>query len=185
MKSLRANISACELPERRRSVRWHVELIVSAGSAHDLSKVVVRNLSETGLLLQTNAALEVGETILIDMPGTQTTEARVMWHRESCFGCEFSAPLPSSVISAALLQAPLEGIQDGLSEPALEEFPVAIAPSVDELSDWKARFEATRGRDGYRLIAFRQGSDGLLIAIAAKTARARRRRHLGQLSDVP
>jgi len=180
MKSLRANITP-HIPDhrfadRRSDVRWHVELIVSAGPAHDRSRVVVRNLSETGLLLQTNAGLEVGETILVDLPGARSIKARVRWHRESCFGCAFDTPLPSSIISAALLKAPVDGIQPRPSEPALEEFPVAVEPSVDEIADWKARFEATKGREGYSLIAFRQGTDGLLIAIAAKTGQGRRRR---------
>ncbi len=175
MKSLRANISILPLANRRADVRWHVELIVSAGPAHDLSRVVVRNLSETGLLLQTNAGLEVGETIVVDLPGAQSTKAQVKWHRESCFGCEFVEPLPSPVISAALLKAPVDGIQPRPPEPRLEEFPVGVDPSVDELADWKARFQATKGQDGYSLIAFRQGANGVLIAIAAKTGRARRR----------
>ena len=107
-----------------------------------------------------------------------------MWHRKSCFGCEFAKPLPSSVISAALLQAPVDGIRNEPPEAELEEFPVAVTPTVEELAEWKAGFEATRGDDGYRLIAFRQGSDGLLIAIAAKTERSRRRKKFGSLSEV-
>ncbi len=172
MKSLRAKLSTFEPLERRGSVRWHVELLISAGPAHDPSRSMVRNLSETGLMLETDAALQVGETIVVDLPGADPVEARVKWHRNSAFGCEFSTPIPASVISATLLQAPLSSPDAGPKAPQLEEFPVAVGPSVNEIAEWKLNFARDKGPLGYRLVAFRQDAEGLLIALAVKSERA-------------
>lgn len=168
MKSLRAKMSQCPENERRAAVRWQVELLVSAGPAHERSTVFVRNLSERGLMIQTDADLQVGDWIEVDLQGADTTDARVVWKQEYSYGCEFAEPIPTAVVSAALLQAPLDERSDR-PESRIEEIPVAVSPSVSELAEWKAAFERTRGEEGYSIIAYRQTSSGLLIAIAGKT----------------
>jgi hypothetical protein len=170
MKSLRARISIADSPDRRQSPRWRVELLVSFGAAYRLSGARVRNLSEIGMLLETDVDLRVGEIIVVDLPGASETEAQVVWQQDCSFGCAFLTPLPTAVISAALLQAPLSDPFGRSQLPEYEEFPIAISPSVDELASWKSSFERTRGAEGYRIIAYRQTSGGLMIAIASRTA---------------
>lgn len=170
MKSLRARISTVESADRRHSPRWRVELLVSLGSAPRLGRSVVRNLSEDGMLLETEAGLGIGDTILVDLPGADQTEARIVWRQDSSFGCAFSTPIPSAVISAALLQAPPDNSRDVTRESQYEEFPIAISPSVDELVRWKSSFDNTMGEEGYRIVAYRQAGNGLIVAIATKEA---------------
>lgn len=170
MKSLRAKISNLETAERRGNARWRVELVVSAGSGSQLGRSVVRDLSDTGLMIETDAALGVGEIIRVDLPGAEPVDACVVWCQDYSYGCKFLTPIPSSVVSAALLQAPLDVVTRNALDPLFEEFPVAVRPSVSELADWKKDFQKTHGAKGYRLLAFRQTSDGLFIAIAAKQA---------------
>ncbi len=169
MKSLRARISDLGMADRRAGARWNVELLVSAGPGGEMGEAVVRNLSDRGLMLQTGAELHVGETMLVDLPGADPVEARILWRQDSSYGCEFMEPIPSSVISEVLLRAPLETVSSHPADSLLEEFPVAVNPTVSQIAEWKARFERNEGSKGYRLIAFRQTSDGLFIAIAAKT----------------
>ena len=105
MKSLRANLSRLTSAERRGALRWRVELILSAGPEHDLSPVVVRNLSEKGLMLQTEATLEVGEEIVVELPGAEDTRARVEWRQEFCYGCEFLVPISSAAVENTIRPA--------------------------------------------------------------------------------
>jgi hypothetical protein len=147
-------------------------LLVSLGPAHGLSGALVRNLSEDGMLLETDADLHLGDTILVDLPGADQTGALLLWRQDCSYGCAFVTPIPTEAISAALLQAPLKDSSGRSQQPQYEEFPVAISPSVAELADWQACFERTRGAEGYSIIAYRQTSGGLMIAIAARTAKA-------------
>lgn len=172
MKSLRAKISNLEAVERRGRARWRVELIVSAGPANQLGRSVVRNLSDKGLMIETDAALGIGEIIQVDLPGAEPVEACAIWRQDFSYGCEFLTPIPSAVVSAALLQAPLDELPRNSLDSLFEEFPVGVKPSVSQLADWKVDFEKVHGAKGYRLLAFRQTSDGLFIAIAARKADA-------------
>lgn len=167
MKSLPANLSTIDSSERRGAVRWHVELAaqVSAGTTGGAS--TVRNLSETGMALETEAGLLEGELLQVRLPGPLVVDAKVVWRRGKDFGCEFVTPIPTAAVSAAILQAPLDRPDEQTPGPRFEEFPVGIYPSVDELAEWKAGFDQTHGARGYRLVAYRQTRAGLMIAIAA------------------
>lgn len=167
MKSLAARLSAAEPEERRGAARWHVELIVTAGPVDDPSRAMVRNLSEGGLMLVTDAGLHVGDLIVVDLPGAPPADAVVKWHRDSAYGCAFLEPVAPALISAALLKAPLSAPDADSSSPEFEEFAVGTRLSISEIADWKSNFEKTKGKQGYKLIAFRQAGDGLLIAVAA------------------
>lgn len=166
MKSLAANVSPIDLSERRGAVRWHVELPVRMAAAGEGASTV-RNLSETGMALETDADLPEGEILQVELPGALTVKARVVWRKGRFCGCEFLEPIASATVSATILQAPLDQPGHGKSGPRFEEFPVGIYPSVDELAEWKARFEQSHGARGYRLVAYRQTRAGLMIAIAS------------------
>ena len=167
MKSLRANVSLVESGERRGERRWHVELVVTLRPEAGSRFASVRNLSETGMMLETDLGLTLGEIVHVELPGGHETDARILWRQDQAFGCQFKTRIPTAVISAALLQAPTGSPGDSDQRVGFEEFPIGIRPSVDELADWKERFEKTHGAAGYRLIAFRQTDGGLLIAIVA------------------
>ncbi len=168
MKSLSASISSVTPIDRRRSLRWRVELHVSLELAPGQARATVRNLSKDGMLIETGADLQVGDSILVDLPEADETEARIVWRHDRSYGCAFDTPTPSAVISAALLKAPLGDSARQLRELPCEEFPVAVSPSLDELANWKANFESTWGEKGYRIIAYRQADNGLAIAIATR-----------------
>ncbi|HUR19786.1 MAG TPA: PilZ domain-containing protein [Vicinamibacterales bacterium] len=70
------------------------------------SPVVIRDLSLTGLSLETKDRLSVGELLLVSLPECGPTAARVVWQDAHLFGCEFEEPVSAGAISAALLMNP-------------------------------------------------------------------------------
>ena len=110
--------------EQRRNPRRTLRLDVEGGAT-----ATVRNLSETGLLIESPDALEVGDRVSLELPVSGTAEARVIWARAPFYGCEFARPVSRAVVSAALLRAPIE-------EP-----PVILLGPVD--TTWQMSGEAT------------------------------------------
>ena len=107
MRSLLAHIAdPVETTDRRRMQRRTLRLDVAARSAEAESAVIIRNLSRTGLLIETDAAFSIGETFLLVLPELGAAPARIVRSDGRLFGCEFLAPVPESAISAALLKAP-------------------------------------------------------------------------------
>lgn len=89
----------------RRTLR--LALPASAASQPETT-VLIRDLSELGFMIETSAELAVGETFQIDLPEAGLSEARVIWNRESYFGCEFLSRVSKGAVSAALLRTPIE-----------------------------------------------------------------------------
>lgn len=116
MKSLLAHIAnPAETADRRRMARRTLRLDATAHAMSRASSresaVVIRNLSRTGLLIESDAAFAVGETFLLILPEIGATPARVIRKEDGRkeggrFGCEFLSPVPASAISAAMLKAP-------------------------------------------------------------------------------
>ncbi len=94
--------------ERRRSERRPMRLpSESAGSANPVS-ATVRNLSETGLMIETAQDLAANDAVTVRLPMVGEVAATVIWARGPFYGCEFERPLPRAIVSAALLQSPIE-----------------------------------------------------------------------------
>ena len=89
--------------EQRRTPRRTLRLEIDGGGAAS-----VRNLSETGLLIESTSRLDVGDRVSLDLPVAGLAEARVIWARAPFYGCEFARPVSRAVVSAALLRAPIE-----------------------------------------------------------------------------
>lgn len=65
--------------------------------------VYVTNLSKTGMLLETNAPLSVGEPLQVLFPEGKTCAATVVWANETIFACEFERALTTSMVSKVQL----------------------------------------------------------------------------------
>jgi transcriptional regulator with XRE-family HTH domain len=83
----------------RRTLRLDTRSITGSGMA----EVRVHNLSETGMLLEGSVALQVGETLAVELPEAGLVPADVAWASGQFFGCQFAEPISASVISAAAL----------------------------------------------------------------------------------
>lgn len=119
MRSLLAHIAdPVETTDRRRTTRRTLRLDVAARTATSESAVIIRNLSRTGLLIETGAGFSIGETFLLVLPELGAAPARVVRHDGRLFGCEFLTPVPASAISAALLKAAPDDEAGDISEAA-------------------------------------------------------------------
>lgn len=74
----------------------------------------------------------------------------------------------AAAVSAAFSQADSQSL-DPCHSQNTAQIAVGTSPSLKELQAWKSGFERTMVRTGYRLAGFRQQSDGLLIAIIARS----------------
>lgn len=155
------------LPDSRGALRRTLRLGVPFSAGDIWADAYVQDLSETGLKLSTSVALEIGETINLELTGSGAIEAKIVWQRESTFGCEFVTPIAKSVVSAALLRADAVGTRDG-RDAQFRDWPVGFDQSASDLIDWQAEFESSEAAKGYRVIGFRQSPDGMVIAIVAR-----------------
>jgi hypothetical protein len=108
--------------ERRRSVRR--ALMLGAGAAGE--SVTIRDISLTGMLLETAKPMLVGASFEVEIPHAGAVSALVVWNSGEYYGCEFDRPISPAAISAALLQSP----------PA--ESDRAAAPTPDPLAELRA-----------------------------------------------
>ncbi|MGN6358659.1 MAG: PilZ domain-containing protein [Novosphingobium sp.] len=106
MAALWAEISEPdEAPDRRGSARRTLRLVARAAHARTTNEVLILDLSTTGLMLETATQLRIGDRIEVELPNAEPVTARVIWQRNTYFGCEFLARVPVAAISAALLRA--------------------------------------------------------------------------------
>lgn len=85
----------------RRLLTLQVDGVVAGGPGID---VFIHDLSLSGLLIETCANLAVGSQIEVNLPEAGKTIARVVWSTSHYFGCQFIAPIPKAVLSAAILK---------------------------------------------------------------------------------
>ncbi len=85
-------------------------------------KVLIHNISETGLLLESDVDLTVGDWIEIDLPHAGDSSATVVWVSDRLFGCRFDAPVSAATLSAAQLRSAATHDEDDASAPGDEAF---------------------------------------------------------------
>lgn len=88
---------------RRGSPRRRL-LLEAAGPAD--AKVVIHDLSRTGLLIETSVSLSAGVSFQVQLPEAGTAQAEIVWNSGRFFGCRFKEPISNAVLSAALLRSP-------------------------------------------------------------------------------
>ena len=164
-RPLSASLSA----DDRIAQRYKLRLETSSRSTLGETRVLIHDMSEIGLSLETETKLAIGETIQVDLPFIGARESQVIWQEDNRFGCEFLDPVTSGDLSAALLRSgnPANDEDNG---GTVEEEAIGIKPSLDEITEWKVAFERSRASLGYRLVGFRQTPEGVLIAIINKTS---------------
>jgi hypothetical protein len=122
-----------EKAERRRSVRRALKL--GAGAAGE--SVTIRDISLTGMLLETSKPMLVGASFEIELPHSGAVSALVVWNSGEYYGCEFDRPISPAAVSAARLQGePLE----------TEDAPHAARDPVAELRALNAEVEEIAAR---------------------------------------
>jgi transcriptional regulator with XRE-family HTH domain len=85
----------------RRTLRLPVDGRFPAGGE---SVVTVRDISATGMLIETGVDLVEGDTFAVDLPEVGEQSAQVVWANAPMFGCRLSATLGAAALSAAQLR---------------------------------------------------------------------------------
>ena len=73
----------------------------------DRIRVLIHNLSISGLLLETQFDLALGQQFVIILPETRDMVAKVVWRSGTLFGCSFDQPLSAPELRAVQLRYPL------------------------------------------------------------------------------
>lgn len=130
--------------ERRRCERRALRLLTQAGrGTGDSDAMLIRNISETGLLLESDVALTTGDRLEIDLPHAGGTWASVIWTSGRMLGCRFDAPVSAATLSAVQLRG----------APAPDD--ASAPPPKDE--PFAARLQRLRIEKGYTQADIAQG----------------------------
>lgn len=104
--ALLARLSEPRAGRARAAARRTLSLRVPALSAGGTDAALIHNLSEHGLRIETQAIVQSGEIIRVELPEAGTVDARIIWSGGGFAGCRFLTPIPKSAVSAALLRSP-------------------------------------------------------------------------------
>lgn len=104
--------------EARGESRRRLYLATAAHHAHGTSRAEILDLSSAGLMLSTEAVLEEGERLLVELADGSQRPAQVIWRAGRQHGCRFDTPLSRAELGANLLQAlPPRETAGGADEP--------------------------------------------------------------------
>jgi transcriptional regulator with XRE-family HTH domain len=104
--TVRATLERSGGPEQQAFARKTLRLIVASPRANsEATEVLIHDLSATGLLIESSAALKIGQKIAVDLRRAGLREARVAWSTARFYGCTFVERLPPAAISVALRRA--------------------------------------------------------------------------------
>ena len=123
-----------ELPqegERRRSARRALKLGAAAGD----EAVTIRDISLTGMLLETATPMLVGSGFEVELPHAGKIPVAIVWNSGEYYGCEFEYPISPAAVSAARLQGdPRAGDEGAEVRPDAVEELRALNAEVDRIS---------------------------------------------------
>jgi hypothetical protein len=111
--------------ERRSSNRRKLFLETEgSGALERPAQVVIHDLSPEGFLMESTAAIAVGDRLEVAVPEVGSVEATAVWKSGRYCGCKFNRPLSTAAVSAAVLRshpsAPEETPSETLSEALVE-----------------------------------------------------------------
>jgi hypothetical protein len=80
--------------------------------------VTLRDISLTGMLLETSTAMLVGAGFEVELPHAGIVWAVVVWNSGEFYGCEFENPISVAAVSAARLQSEPSTSQEASARPS-------------------------------------------------------------------
>lgn len=126
--------------------------------------VLVLDISETGLRIQSEFPFAIGDLIAVQFPGLPESSATVRWRDDNELGCEFVTPVSKAAVSAFILQA--SAVRDPLSrEPDLIEVEVGDHFDATSIANFVEQCESDTRSAGKQIVGFRVTDDGKIIAI--------------------
>ena len=167
MAGHRQPLNAQIIRDDRGSARHIVRFTASVSGSSNDRQSLVHDLSETGLKLENSSGVDLGETLIVELPYVGQVEARIVRtdpDNHKVHGAEFLTPIPKAAVSAALLRSRPTPPVDS-SQAAIEEIPVGDDLSVGQITAFAQELEQSKGATGKRLLGFKQSSDGMINAI--------------------
>ncbi|AZI34889.1 hypothetical protein NT2_02_05090 [Caenibius tardaugens NBRC 16725] len=107
----------------RRAVKLDVR---GAGMRGGSAFMTLYNISETGLLLHSEAALDVDDIISIDLPEAGGVQASVIWRSGGLIGCQFATPIGKNVLSAVALRSAVPDVERDGNRP-MDAVPASVS----------------------------------------------------------
>jgi transcriptional regulator with XRE-family HTH domain len=162
---------------QRRDVRRKLRLNVAGRTADGRpGEVLIHDLSTSGMLVQADEPLAIGEVIEVELPRTGVHHVEVVWASGTFFGCRFLEPVPPAAVSAALLRS----APDRPSQPATSDESRATAASFG------ARLAALRAEQGWAIetLAERLGVSRQAVWYWETGQRLPRAEHFQRIVDV-
>lgn len=92
----------------RGFARRRLHLSSEASVADAAYRVLIHDLSENGMMIETIASFETGDEFEVELPGAGPVAAQVVWSEGYRYGCEFTNPVGKAVVSASMLLSPFE-----------------------------------------------------------------------------
>jgi hypothetical protein len=129
--------------ERRSSHRRKLRLQAQGASVSSTqTQVIIHDLSEDGLLIESPVPLATGDVLDVDVPEAGTVQAEVAWTSGRFYGCRFRSKISTAAISAALLRSPgrsnpnQEAVEKALIELEALSFAIKrVTKAVDQAID--------------------------------------------------
>ena len=107
--------------------------------------VVIHNISETGLLIECEAALSIRDRIDIDLPHAGVVPAALVWVSGRMFGCQFDAPISPAVLSAAQLRSAIDVDEASASSSVDDKESVAVGSHSSNFAANLKRLRMAKG----------------------------------------
>lgn len=103
--------------DQRGAIRRTLNLQVGSQYLEAEALVLIHNLSQNGLLIETLAPLKLGETIEVELPEAGATAARIVRRDGDHYGCRFIELISKASVSAAMLRSPATPVVEASTPP--------------------------------------------------------------------
>ncbi|MEQ8309230.1 MAG: helix-turn-helix domain-containing protein [Sphingopyxis sp.] len=106
-------------------------------------EALVHNLSATGMLVESEAAFDIGEVIEVNLPHSGKTAAKIIWTSARLAGCQFEMPISPATLSAAQLRSV---VVEPEGQPIEAGTPASIETFGGRLQRLRVARELTQGQ---------------------------------------
>lgn len=123
--AISAYLDALADGRKRRTSRRRLHLNAQGARSKGADiKVLIHNISMSGMLIECDAELAVDDRIEVELPHAGAVATNIVWTSGKLFGCQFETPISSAALSAAQLQSAAVGDDPDLGLAGPEEIGV-------------------------------------------------------------
>lgn len=90
-----------------RRVRVRVDATVRPGDEAEGGVAMIHDISTSGVLLESDFAIDHGARVTVDLPNAPETMAEVAWTNGNLYGCRFTVPVSEEVVRTVKAESPV------------------------------------------------------------------------------